>query len=262
LQKKALSSESPNWYYEAERYGEAPTGGWGGLCTCPNGETYDVGDNFDSCGSLACVGGTAGECVREDSNSRKGMKVRCDTAPPDGVPAGSHGRAATRFLSWNIYYANNLMGRAGEIASAIVRIDPEIVSLQELWHEKDRILEELNRQTLSKSWEFARGGETEKTWDGDILYRSDLWQLEESGMRAYGDRGVSWAVLVRRSDGAGVVAAGALVELLPHEAVQEGEGPVHDDVAQRHRKTDPTGRPRTWHSAGGEGPLGLGAKEA
>jgi len=40
------------------------------------------------------------------------------------------------------------------------------------------------------------------------LYRSDLWALEESGMRAYGDRGVSWAALKRRSDGMGIIAAG------------------------------------------------------
>ena len=37
-------------------------GGWGGACTCPNGETYQVGDNNDRCDSLACVGGTSGTC--------------------------------------------------------------------------------------------------------------------------------------------------------------------------------------------------------
>jgi len=116
-------------------------------------------------------------------------------------------RAATRFLSWNVYYANNLRGRARQIADAIREVDPEIVSLQELWHEWDAILDELNMGSPG-TWEFARGGETEKTWDGDILYRSDLWYLEESGMRAYGDRGVSWAALKRRSDGMGVIAAG------------------------------------------------------
>merc|ERR1712139_721782 len=39
-------------------------GGWGGKCTCPNGEIYYVGDNYNSCGSLACVNGKSGRCHR------------------------------------------------------------------------------------------------------------------------------------------------------------------------------------------------------
>ena len=51
-------------------------GGWGGRCTCPNGETYEVGDLIDYCGSLACTGGTAGPCNRHDGPwSRR--KVSC-----------------------------------------------------------------------------------------------------------------------------------------------------------------------------------------
>lgn len=34
----------------------------GGSCTCPNGKTYQVGDYFNSCSSLACINGTAGPC--------------------------------------------------------------------------------------------------------------------------------------------------------------------------------------------------------
>jgi len=37
-------------------------GEWGGSCTCPGGSVYYVGDNIDSCGSLACIGGTPGPC--------------------------------------------------------------------------------------------------------------------------------------------------------------------------------------------------------
>jgi len=51
-------------------------GGWGGYCTCPDGSKYAVGDNFDACGSLACINGQSGECHR-----RKGewsnKKVTC-----------------------------------------------------------------------------------------------------------------------------------------------------------------------------------------
>ena len=71
---------------------------------------------------------------------------------------------ATRFLSWNVYYApwtngpqkrilrgtahfvhcmhaeaNDLLGRAGEVAEAILEVDPEIVSLQDprQWQRQD-----------------------------------------------------------------------------------------------------------------------------
>jgi len=120
---------------------------------------------------------------------------------------GTNTPAATRFLSWNVYYANDLRGRAGRIADAIIETAAEIVSLQEMWHEWDVILQQLNRR-MPNSWSFARGGQTEKVWDGDILFRSDLWQLESSGVRAYGDRGISWAALKRKLDGVGVIAAG------------------------------------------------------
>lgn len=51
-------------------------GEWGGDCTCPDGEVYEVGDNLDSCGSLACRGGTAGKCNRKKGRwSRR--KVIC-----------------------------------------------------------------------------------------------------------------------------------------------------------------------------------------
>ena len=32
-------------------------GGWGGQCACPDGQIYDVGDNYDEIQSLKCVGG-------------------------------------------------------------------------------------------------------------------------------------------------------------------------------------------------------------
>lgn len=37
-------------------------GSWGGLCTCPDGSRYDVGDNHDECQSIFCEGGVAGPC--------------------------------------------------------------------------------------------------------------------------------------------------------------------------------------------------------
>mmetsp|Transcript_74536 Transcript_74536/g.241972 ORF Transcript_74536/g.241972 Transcript_74536/m.241972 type:complete len:335 (+) Transcript_74536:596-1600(+) len=57
-------------------------GAWGGWCTCPDGQRYNVGDNDDTCGSLACEGGIAGECERQLDWSRHGMKVTCAAASP------------------------------------------------------------------------------------------------------------------------------------------------------------------------------------
>jgi hypothetical protein len=57
---------------------QAGVGSWGGKCTCPNGQTYDVGDNNDSCGSLACVGGVSGECTSDGiPPEARGMAVVC-----------------------------------------------------------------------------------------------------------------------------------------------------------------------------------------
>jgi hypothetical protein len=39
-------------------------GSSGGLCTCPNGQVYNVGDNGNSCESLACEGGISGKVTR------------------------------------------------------------------------------------------------------------------------------------------------------------------------------------------------------
>jgi len=36
--------------------GAPQVGNWGGLCQCPSGKVYEVGDNYDSCASIACVG--------------------------------------------------------------------------------------------------------------------------------------------------------------------------------------------------------------
>jgi hypothetical protein len=55
-------------------------GSWGGKCTCPNGQTYFVGDNHDLCGSLACIGGKAGVCHKNDLGDWSGKRVICGLA--------------------------------------------------------------------------------------------------------------------------------------------------------------------------------------
>jgi hypothetical protein len=63
---------------EQNYYREAPNiGGWGGMCTCPDGQQYGVGDHYNSCGSIACEGGVAGQCNRYGSSTWSSKKVTC-----------------------------------------------------------------------------------------------------------------------------------------------------------------------------------------
>jgi len=113
-------------------------------------------------------------------------------------------------MSWNVYYLNlGTEGRVHGVAEGIAQVAPEIASIQEMWGEKPRILDKLIHMT-GQEWKFAPGGDTETVWDGDILYRSDIWRHKDSGLRKYSaDRGLSWAALERISDGVGVLVYGA-----------------------------------------------------
>ena len=55
----------------------ASAGAWGGTCLCPDGNSYQVGDDGDSCGSLACVNGAMLNCNRMDGEWSK-RKVICE----------------------------------------------------------------------------------------------------------------------------------------------------------------------------------------
>jgi len=88
----APSEEAPRDNY---RKAEAGTvGSFGGWCTCPSGERYNVGDRWDGCAkgrwSLACEGGTPGDCEQVESSERQGMMVTCAPAqePPMQAPEG------------------------------------------------------------------------------------------------------------------------------------------------------------------------------
>ena len=89
-------------------YKKDGVGGWGGKCTCPSGEVFDVGDEGSetkgTCGTLACYGGTAGECSEGGiPDSASGMAVDCvarkcstcryDTRFPRIFRWGDHARA-------------------------------------------------------------------------------------------------------------------------------------------------------------------------
>lgn len=56
----------------------------GGQCTCPDGSKYFVGDNGDSCKTLACIGGESGKC-NMSKGEWSGKKVVCGTGEVAGM---------------------------------------------------------------------------------------------------------------------------------------------------------------------------------
>jgi hypothetical protein len=60
------------------------TGGWGGACTCPNGQVYQVSDKGQECQELNCIGGTPGTCNKYENKDSvtgwSGNKVTCGAA--------------------------------------------------------------------------------------------------------------------------------------------------------------------------------------
>ena len=53
-------------------------GGWGGTCECPDGQQFEVGDNWDACRSLACEGGKMLNCNRHWNSKWAGRRVNCN----------------------------------------------------------------------------------------------------------------------------------------------------------------------------------------
>jgi len=90
LRYKRVPPQTDDHYRKAEP--PERVGSWGGMCTCPSGRSFNVGDRFDGCAngpaSLACEGGVPGECVRQPDPARDGMKVTCGAARPSGSCAG------------------------------------------------------------------------------------------------------------------------------------------------------------------------------
>ena len=75
---------------ELDTLNNTGAGAWGGQCTCPNGNVYDVGDDNNSCGSIACTGGVSSEC-REGGigGAAAGFSVTCGTIPANPSPYGT-----------------------------------------------------------------------------------------------------------------------------------------------------------------------------
>eukprot|EP00933_Yihiella_yeosuensis_P065477 TRINITY_DN69311_c0_g1_i1.p1 TRINITY_DN69311_c0_g1~~TRINITY_DN69311_c0_g1_i1.p1 ORF type:complete len:441 (-),score=80.47 TRINITY_DN69311_c0_g1_i1:176-1498(-) len=125
----------------------------------------------------------------------------------DDCPAG---QVCSRLMAFNVYYA--ALGRKDRkegIAKAIADMTPDIAVITEEWNEKRDILD-LVRQKSNRAYEYCTGGPQEKWWDGDILYRSDLYDAVEDGVMDWGaNRGLSWAVLRHKASGKQILVYGA-----------------------------------------------------
>eukprot|EP00966_Prymnesium_polylepis_P057543 1332452-Prymnesium_polylepis.1 len=63
-------------------------GHWGGTCTCPDGQVYEVGERGRDCQDLACVNGVPGTCHKRKSIHAPGAYVEaiCGTSSDGGGP--------------------------------------------------------------------------------------------------------------------------------------------------------------------------------
>ena len=75
--------------------------GWGGTCTCPDGQVYQVMENCDNCATLACVGGVSGLTCGPNAPpgvvNPDGRRVRVTCAPLAFDP--TNGTAPLRWSS-------------------------------------------------------------------------------------------------------------------------------------------------------------------
>ncbi|CAJ1388450.1 unnamed protein product [Effrenium voratum] len=113
----------------------------------------------------------------------------------------------TRFVTWNLYVFT-LAGRIHPVVDELMRMQPEIAAIPEMWHEKNAIISRLN-QVSGNVYAFATGGATEQFNDADILFRADKWEHLASDLVPFSDgRAVNWAALRRKSDGKTLLVAG------------------------------------------------------
>ena len=130
------------------------------------------------------------------------------TPPADPDPGGDvlADGVRVRLMTFNVYYASlGAAERIDGIARAIADYMPDVASIQEMWGEKDQILAAIEAKT-GLDYAFSVGS---NTWDGDILYRVDRWQILDDGVISYdGSRGMSYATLEHLSTGAKISVYG------------------------------------------------------
>jgi len=159
-----------------------------------------------------------------------------DTEPDPIISTNYDNGIAIKLMSFNLFYANlGANYRVNGIAQTIADYEPDIASLQELWGERWRILDRV-RELTGKDYALATGGQQEKYWDGDILYRKDKWEVMEDGVLLYdGSRGMTWASMKHRETGRGLLIYG----IHPLAGVSEHMHLNNMEMAAEHMKGRP-----------------------
>lgn len=143
---------------------------------------------------------------------------RCVKAPPmpdwrNIIGVGKAPAGQARLLTFNTFWQNH---HYQMLASLLAHISPDIAALEEIpsWKRRDGLMDSLKR--LGTSYRWVSSGGVPVNYDGHLLYRSDLWNVLESGTllvdqtaRSPGIlRGVHWAVFERKGDKARLLVFG------------------------------------------------------
>jgi len=135
---------------------------------------------------------------------------RCVKAPPmpdwrNIIGVGKAPPEQARLLTFNTFWQNH---QYQMLASLLAHISPDIAALEEIpsWKRRDGLMDSLKR--LGTSYKWVPSGGVQVNYDGHLMYRSDRWNVLESGtllvdQRARSPgilRGVHWAVFERKSD--------------------------------------------------------------
>eukprot|EP00438_Fugacium_kawagutii_P023499 Skav201508 [mRNA] locus=scaffold1154:324690:332047:+ [translate_table: standard] len=92
-----------------------------------------------------------------------------------------------RLMAFNVYYAQlGSESRMDGIASAVAEMTPDIAVITEQWSEQrwGGLGADLGKDTAEDL--ETLGGQQEKWWDGDILYRADLFEVVEDSVMDWG----------------------------------------------------------------------------
>ena len=81
-----LSARKASISENVVEYNVPGIGGWGGTCTCADGQVYQVGDT-GGCAAIACINGLSGPCSNNNPGGA-GVRVTCaQSIFPDGTDA-------------------------------------------------------------------------------------------------------------------------------------------------------------------------------
>ena len=145
-------------------YKKDGVGGWGGTCTCPSGEIYNVGDNNDFCASLACNGGVSGKCSSDASPDGAGMAVDCaPPVTPDTKTVNEEEDAIFIDTSKDKELVKNILGSIDDDINASKKISRQHVKFLKLQNKQVKLMNEEVRKKKIQLRELKEDSYTTQT---------------------------------------------------------------------------------------------------